>query len=314
MKDQYKRDINYLRLSVTERCTLRCVYCRPEVIPCPKAQELSASQLVDITKACAELGIIKVRITGGEPLLRRDLVEIISGIREIPSIVDISLTTNAQMLADQAQSLKDAGLDRLNISIDSLKPERFAELTGGSLQKVLEGIDEASKVGFTLLKLNCVLMKGVNDDEIDDFIELARERPLDVRFIEYMPIGENLAGKEGINNQEILASRPQLLPVNARYFGQPSQDYRIEGYMGRVGFISPISHRFCADCNRIRVMSDGTLRACLGEESEVSLKPVLDKGHDAIKALIEETIYNKPCGHHFNGARLTERNMSRIGG
>jgi cyclic pyranopterin phosphate synthase len=314
MKDQYSREISYLRLSVTERCTLRCVYCRSDEGLCPKAEELSALQLVEITKACAELGITKVRITGGEPLLRRDLTEIIAGIKAIDSIVDISLTTNAQDLKAQAQQLKDAGLNRLNISMDSLKPARFQALTGGNLLKVLEGIDAALKVGLTPVKVNCVLMKDVNDDEIDDFIILTRDKPIEVRFIEYMPIGESGAGKVRINNQDILAKRPELKPVQPRYAGQPSKDYRIEGYMGRVGLISPISHRFCEDCNRIRVMSDGTLRACLGEENEVSLKPVMDKGHEAIRALIESTIFNKPRGHKFGCVPLTERNMSRIGG
>ena len=314
MKDQFGREINYLRLSVTERCTLRCVYCRSDEGLCPKAEELSATQLIEITKACAELGIAKVRITGGEPLLRRDLTEIIAGIKAIDCIVDISLTTNAQDLKAQAQQLKDAGLNRLNISMDSLKPARFEALTGGNLLKVLEGIDAALMVGLTPVKVNCVLMKDVNDDEIDDFINLTRDKPIDVRFIEYMPIGESGAGKVRINNQDILAKRPELKPVQPRYAGQPSKDYRIEGYMGRVGLISPISHRFCADCNRIRVMSDGTLRACLGEENEVSLKPVMDKGHEAIRALIESTIFNKPRGHKFGCAPLTERNMSRIGG
>ena len=314
MKDRYGREINYLRLSVTERCTLRCVYCRSDEGMCPKAEELSAKQLVEITKACTELGIAKVRITGGEPLLRRDLTEIISGIKAIDQIVDISLTTNAQDLTAQAQKLKDAGLNRLNISMDSLKPTRFEALTGGNLQKVLDGIEAALMVGLTPLKVNCVLMKDVNDDEIDDFINLTREKPVDVRFIEYMPIGENGAGRVRINNQDILSSRPELKPIKPRYAGQPSRDYFIEGYKGRVGLISPISHQFCEDCNRIRVMSDGTLRACLGDESEVSLKTALAQGHREIRDLIETTIFNKPRGHKFECAPLKERNMSRIGG
>ena len=303
-----------MRLSVTERCTLRCVYCRSDEGHCPKSEELSAAQLVDITKACAELGIVKVRITGGEPLLRRDLIEIVSGIKAITHIEDISLTTNAQDLVTQAQKLKDAGLNRLNISMDSLKPARFEALTGGNLQKVLDGIEAALIVGLTPLKVNCVLMKDVNDDEIDDFINLTRDKPIDVRFIEYMPIGESGAGRVRINNQDILERRPELKPVPPRYEGQPSRDYRIEAYKGRVGLISPISHQFCEDCNRIRVMSDGTLRACLGNENEVSLKGVLDQGHEAIRDLIESTIFDKPRGHKFGCAPLKERNMSRIGG
>ncbi len=313
MKDQFGREISYLRLSITERCTLRCVYCRSEEGLCPKAAELTADQLIEVTRACAELGVNKVRVTGGEPLLRRDLIEIVAGIRAIPEIKDVSLTTNAQDLANQAAGLKTAGLDRINISMDSLDPDKFERMTNGNLMKVLEGIEKAIEVGLAPIKINCVLIKGTNDDEVGDFIEFTRDHPIDVRFIEYMPIG-NDSEKVGINNQDILAAFPELEPVPSRYAGQPSRDYQIKGYQGRVGLISPISRRFCTNCNRIRMMSDGTLRACLGQESEVCLRPALDQGHEAIRDLIEKTIYNKPRGHNFGREHLNQRNMSRIGG
>lgn len=314
MRDQFDREINYLRLSITERCALRCIYCRAEEGFCPKAEELSAETLVNITRACAELGVDKVRITGGEPLLRRDLSEIISGIRNIESIKEISLTTNAQDLAGQALELKRAGLDRVNISMDSLKPDRFQALTGGSLEKVLEGIHVSLTVGLLPVKVNCVLMKGVNDDEVDDFIGFTRDKPVQVRFIEYMPIGGGVADRTRVNHTEILLRRPDLQPVLPSYTGQPSRDYQIDGYQGKVGFISPISHQFCYECNRIRVMSDGTLRACLGQEEEVSLRNALKEGHQAVRALIQSTIYKKPTGHQFGTEQLVHRNMSRIGG
>ncbi|HPR34828.1 MAG TPA: GTP 3',8-cyclase MoaA [Anaerolineaceae bacterium] len=315
MLDNFGREITYLRLSVTERCSLRCMYCRADEGLCPKQVELNAKNLVRIVDACADLGINRVRLTGGEPLLRRDIVQIVSGIRANSKIRDISLTTNAQMLAEYAAGLKQAGLDRVNISLDSLKPDVFHRMTGGDLEKVKAGINASIEAGLNPIKINVVLVRGWNDLEVDDFIALTRDHALDVRFIEYMPIGEGTQSENlRVDNTKILQEHPSLQPVPARNPGQPSRDYQIPGYMGRVGFISPISHQFCADCNRIRVMSDGTLRTCLGQEQEVSLVQALAEGDGALKEKIKTAVLTKPAGHNFRTAQLNARGMSKIGG
>ena len=315
MLDGFGREISYLRLSITERCTLRCTYCRSDEGFCPRAAELNWSELVRITAAFAALGVKRVRLTGGEPLLRRDLREIIAGIRALPTIEDISLTTNAQMLAEQAAGLKQAGLDRVNISLDSLDQELFYQLCGGDLAKVLAGIDAALSAGLRPVKINVVLIRGQNDREVDDFINLTIDRPLDVRFIEYMPVGTGNHSRElRINNQDLIAQRPELQPLPPRNPGQPSQDFQLPGALGRVGFISPLSHKFCSSCNRVRVMSDGRLRTCLGQESEFDLRPALQSGDDALLTLIQQAVSKKPESHQFEDHWVADRNMSRIGG
>ena len=316
MLDQFGRDIQYLRLSVTERCTLKCAYCRAGEGLCPKETELSAGDFLRIVRILAGMGVSKVRITGGEPMLRRDLEEIISGIRAVPGITEIAMTTNAQQLPGRSAALKKAGLDRLNISIDSLRPERYEQMTGGgSLSAVLQGIHEALAADLTPLKLNAVILRGVNDDEVDDFIALTKDNALDMRFIELMPMGCEDHSNQRIPTDELLSARPWLVPLPPRYPGQPSADYHVEGYLGRVGFISPMSHKFCGDCNRVRVMSDGMLRPCLGDNSEISLKPALaEAGDDALEAVIRDAVYHKPRTHSFDKAFHPDKNMSRIGG
>lgn len=315
MRDGFGREITYLRLSVTERCTLRCTYCRADEGCCPKEAELSARDLVRVANACADLGITRVRLTGGEPLLRRDILQIVAGIREIPGIRDISLTTNAQMLTEVASGLKQAGLDRINISLDSLKPEVFYQMTGGSLEKVLQGIEASIKAGLNPIKINVVLVRGLNDLEVDDFIQLTRDNALDVRFIESMPIGAGTRSDHlRVDNTELIKQHSGLQPIPPRNPGQPSRDFQIPGYKGRVGFISPISHQFCADCNRIRVISDGSLRTCLGQEMEIPLLPALAEGDEALREVIKQAVMSKPAGHHFRLEHLNARGMSNIGG
>lgn len=315
MRDNFGRDIDYLRLALTDRCTLRCKYCRFDEGLCPKALELDTDEFVMLAEACVELGIKRVRLTGGEPLLRKDLMQIVEKISALPGLNDLSMTTNAQMLAQMAEGLKSAGLMRLNISMDTLRADLFEELTGGSLQKVLDGIQAATAVGFDPIKINVVLMRGVNDNEVDDFIALTAKHKIDVRFIEYMPIGCGNGSHElRLNNQELIAARPWLKPLPPRLHGQPSSDFTYEGALGRVGFISPISHRFCGDCNRIRIMSDGTLRTCLGREAEISLHEALAEGKEAVKQTIGKAILEKPERHCFDQEALANRNMSRIGG
>lgn len=315
MLDQFGRQIDYLRVSVTERCNLRCTYCRAEEGDCPKERELTADEFTRIVSVFADLGIKKVRLTGGEPLLRKDIMKIIKNISVIEGIRDLSMTTNAQQLNGRARLLKAAGLDRVNISMDSLKPDRFKAICGGNLDLVLKGIEESMEAGLTPVKINVVLVKGRNDDEVDDFIELTRNRPLDVRFIELMPLGE--LGRHGslrVNNTDLISARPHLKPLAPRYASQPSRDYQVEGYQGRVGFISPHSQKFCHSCNRVRLMSDGNLRMCLGDNSELSLLEALYSGEEALKQLIAGAIYNKPAQHEFDRPFIPNKNMSKIGG
>lgn len=315
MIDQFGRSIDYLRLSVTERCTLRCTYCRVEEGICPKAQELTADEFERIGKTCARLGIHKVRITGGEPLLRKDILEIIQRLAAIDEFKEITMTTNAQQLAGRAGALKAAGLQRLNISLDTLDPDKYREMTGGELSTVLSAIDEAIEAQLLPVKINTVIIKGTNDGEVDDLIALAKERPVEVRFIELMPVGE-LGQNDAlrVNNDDLIAERPYLRPLPPHYAGQPARDYAVDGYKGRVGFISPLSHKFCASCNRIRVMSDGKIRPCLGSNLEVETKDALAQGDAALLETIRSAIYHKPGGHHFNTGFISLKNMSRIGG
>jgi cyclic pyranopterin phosphate synthase len=249
-------------------------------------------------------------------MLRRDLIEIISGIRAVDGIEEITMTTNAQHLPGQSAALKRAGLDRLNISLDSLKPERYKEITGGgSLDNVLTGINEALSAGFIPIKLNAVLLRGVNDDEADDFIALTKDRPIHVRFIEWMPLGASDQADLRVTGDDLLQTRPYLVPVAPLYKGQPSRDYYGPGYAGRVGFIDPVSHRFCADCNRVRITSDGTLRPCLGDNLEFSLGDALASGDDRqLEEAIRSAIWRKPENHSFCRTFQTERTMNRIGG
>jgi cyclic pyranopterin phosphate synthase len=316
MNDRFGRSIEYLRLSLTERCTLKCTYCRADEGLCPKTDELTTDQFLLIVRAMASVGIRKVRLTGGEPMLRHDLMEIISGIRRIDGIQEIAMTTNAQHLSGRASALNQAGLDRLNISLDSLKSERYKEITGGgSLARALSGIDEALAAGFSPVKLNVVLLRGVNADEADSFIALTKDRPIHVRFIEWMPLGAADQASLRITGDELLLARPYLSPLAPLYKGQPSRDFSVPGHTGRVGFINPVSQRFCSKCNRMRVMSDGALRPCLGDNLEFPLRSTLDNGNEKQLAdTIRNAIWNKPEGHCFCRTFQSDRTMNRIGG
>ena len=314
LKDKLGRTIEYLRLSVTDRCNLRCVYCRSED-DCPRARELPPPAFERIARAFAHLGGKKIRVTGGEPLMRRDLEEIIERIARIPSYRDISMTTNGHGAARRIAGLKNAGLMRLNFSLDSLKPEKYAAITGGgNINEVFEGIDRALEAGLTPIKTNTVLVRGENDLEIDDFIELARLRPIEVRFIELMPIGKfGEDASKHIPSDELVAARKHLkmLPQEA---AQPAVTYGIDGYAGKIGFIRAVSHRFCDTCNRIRVTSDGIVKTCLGDNSETSLLPALRQDDSTLIRVLEEAIYQKHSGHHFDDGFKSLRSMNRIGG
>lgn len=323
MLDRYGRKIDYLRISVTPYCNLRCIYCAPE-IPAqagPAAVTdcrsfLSAAEIGAVTAVMAEQGINKVRITGGEPLVRPDLPEIIANVAGMQGIADLAMTTNGIGLAEKAGQLKGAGLMRVNISIDSLDNDKFAYITGGgNLARVLQGIKAAVKVGLVPVKLNVVVMKGINDDEIDRFIELTREEPVDVRFIELMPIGkfgEDNASRL-ISSDEIIAARPRLAEEPGATVAT-AQYYALPGYRGRVGFISPMSHQFCGRCNRIRLTADGKIKACLGDNREFDIAAVLRNEPEKLAWSVKKAIARKSAGHHFSAGFVSKRNMTAIGG
>lgn len=314
MVDRLGRNIYYLRMSLTERCNLKCIYCREENEHCKAKSELTAAQLDTLVRQFVQLGITKVRLTGGEPLVRRDLEQIVYQTAAHPEITDICMTTNAQGLAERLPELKRAGLRRINISMDSLDPERYRRMTrGGELKQVLHSIEAALAAGLPV-KVNAVLVRGENDGEVADFIRLAAEYPIDVRFIELMPFGRlGEKGDRRVLSCEILEKYPELYPVEARYLSQPSEDYTADGFRGRVGFISPISHKFCRDCNRVRLTSDGRLRMCLGNDWERDLKPYLGDPQTLLRVM-RDTIYEKPEGHLFEQVYHASRTMNQIGG
>ena len=314
MNDAYGRRIDYLRLSVTDLCNYRCIYCMPDSgVPKKEHSEvLSVEECIDVAAQSARCGVRKVRVTGGEPLVRHGILDICRGIAEIGGIAELCLTTNGSLLGGLARSLREAGVDRLNVSLDTLRPERFASLTRrGSLTDVLEGVDAALRAGFGRLKFNVVLMGGVNDDEIPDFVALTRERPVEVRFIELMPIGEcaDWDRSRFIGGSRVLEACPDLRPTDT---DGVAARYRIPGYAGTVGLIRPLSHKFCSECNRIRVTADGKLKPCLHSEAEIPLKGL--RGEALFRA-IRGGILQKPLQHEMErlGSRSV-RPMNRIGG
>lgn len=270
--DTFGRRHDYLRISVTDRCNLRCVYCMPaegmEFDPTDKI--LSYEEITEVVKVTAGMGVKKIRLTGGEPLVRRDLDKLVGMIAAVPGIEDISLTTNGIFLAQRAEKLRRAGLTRVNISLDSLQADRFSFITrGGDVQRVLNSIDACASLGFDPIKINVVLMKGINDDEIEDFLRLSMERPLQIRFIEYMPIGhQDKQWKNAYLSLTEVLIRCNQMGLTVRPIGDiqgngPSKNYRIDGAKGSFGLIHPISDHFCETCNRLRLTADGNIKPCL---------------------------------------------------
>ena len=313
MEDTFGRNIRYLRLSVTELCDLRCRYCMAEEGVCKRGHEelCSFEELQDFTAAAAALGVTKLRVTGGEPLVRRGIVELCAMLRAVPGIEELCLTTNGTRLEQLAAPLKAAGVDRLNISLDTLRPERYREITRtGELENVLRGIEAAERAGFENIKLNCVLLGGVNDDEIADFAALTRAHDWQVRFIERMPMGCGRDFGTYLPAKVVLERCPELEPVS---HDGVAACCRFPGAKGTVGLIAPMSHAFCSECSRIRITADGKLKPCLHSAAELSLRGL---SGDELEAAIRRGILMKPERHHMNatGETETQRGMFEIGG
>ena len=314
MLDGCGRTINYLRLSVTDLCNYRCRYCMPPegVAKRDHGDILSLEELADIARAAVRLGVKKIRLTGGEPLVRQGIVELCRQLRTIPGLQELCLTTNGALLPQLAAPLWEAGLDRLNISLDTLRPDRFAAMTRlGTLQDVLAGIKAAEAAGFRNLKFDTVLIGGFNDDEIEDFVNLSREHPWEMRFIELMPMGPCAEWDKScfLSGDTVLQKVPALQQIESCGV---ARRYRLPGAMGTVGLISPVNHDFCAQCRRIRVTADGKLKGCLHSAEELPLRGLHGK---ELEDAIRQGILQKPERHHLTERRSdTPRNMNQIGG
>lgn len=274
MEDTFGRTVDYLRLSVTDLCNYRCRYCMPEDGVCKKAHQdiLSVEECLEICRAAVACGVKKIRLTGGEPLLRNGILDICRGISAIDGVKELCLTTNGSLLPNMAAALRDAGVSRLNLSLDTLVPQRFSAITRrGQLADVMDGIHAAEEAGFTNLKINSVLIGGFNDDEIGDLIALTVDHPWEIRFIELMPMGpcSDWDSTCFLSNETILERFPFLTPIESQGV---ARRYRFPGAKGTVGLISPLSHEFCSQCRRIRVTADGKLKGCLHSREEISLK------------------------------------------
>lgn len=323
--DSYGRKLEYLRVSVVDSCNLRCFYCTPKDSCKPRKvkKPMDRNMIVRAVRGAAEAGIRKVRLTGGEPLMRKDIVELVKEISQIPGIVDLSLTTNGTMLEKLAKPLADAGLKRVNISLDSLDGEKFNQITrGGNLHTTLAGIDAAFEAGLRPVKLNMVVMKGINDHEVEDFARLTIEREVHVRFIEYMPMlgQEELWHAHYLPNSVIMQSCAKvapLIPLPDDDFHGPARNYRFEGAKGSLGFITPVSRHFCEQCNRLRLTCDGKLRPCLFSSDEVDLLPALQSGQDLVP-YFKKAVSIKPALSETSpaamGSTCGPRGMVDIGG
>lgn len=315
MLDGEGRLIEYLRLSVTDRCNCRCTYCMPAGgVPMLGHKDiLSFEELTEVVAACAQLGVRKVRLTGGEPLVRRGLPELVRMIRAVPGVEELAMTTNATLLAPVAAELHHAGLDRLNVSLDTLDAARYAELTrGGSLEDALAGLAAARDAGFSHTKVNCVLMGGVNDADVPRLAELARTEPIDVRFIELMPMGPCAGWPKArfVPAETVLEAVPGLQPLRR---DGVAELWHAPGWAGNVGLIRPMSHRFCDGCSRIRVTADGRLKPCLHSAAEIPLRGLHG---EALLAELRRGIAAKPAYHHMDQdhASQSTRDMNEIGG
>jgi cyclic pyranopterin phosphate synthase len=324
--DSYARNIDYLRVSVTNRCNLRCKYCMPEegVEDLGHGNILSLEEIVRLVKVAARIGIQKVRLTGGEPLVRKNITKLIADIACIPKINDIAITTNGMLFADMAEELKAAGLTRVNFSVDSLKEEKFQYITSrGNLHEVARSISKALELGMAPVKINTVVMKGINDNEILDFVELTKKMPLHVRFIEFMPVGDLPFYKTDrvvtvSEIREIIEQKYELYKEANVQGNGPAKSYRVRGGLWTVGFISAMSDHFCSECNRIRMTADGKLRGCLFGKEEFNLRLALQNyaSDEILSDIFSKAIREKPQRHHMDEGwgEDNKRKMYQIGG
>lgn len=323
--DRYNRNLNYLRLSIIDRCNLKCIYCVPhKLIPkLPHKEILSYEEILRIIKVGVRLGISKVRITGGEPLVRKGVFDFLNQLTGIDGLVDVSLTTNGVLLKDNIDKIKSVGIKRINISVDTLNRKKFSQITGYDLfDKVWEGIELAQKMGFDPIKLNVVPLKGINDDELIDIARLSLIYPFHIRFIEYMPMGANRINR----NQHLLAQEikdiiskiGKLIPVEKDTNDGPAERFRFENSLGEIGLIRPISRHFCNTCNRLRLSANGQLRPCLLSDNQEDLKKLLRKGgsDDELAEVFFKVVRQKPSEHNLsvdNPPKVSAQ-MSTIGG
>ena len=321
--DPFGRTIEYVRLSLTDKCNLRCFYCMPEGHNDFELPEhwLTDDEIVRVIDAFSSLGVARVRLTGGEPLVRKGVAELAQRLTALPGLEDLSLSTNAVLLARQADALKQAGISRINVSLDSLKPERFREITGSDLQPVLDGLIAARQAGFAPIKINMVAMRGINDDEFEDMVEFCLQHDFTLRFIETMPMGSagSQASEHYLDLQQVrkqLGKIYDLIP-GVMPGGGPARYVQVKDTELRIGFITPISQHFCETCNRVRLSVDGTLYLCLGQENRVELRPLLRDGisDEALRQVLIEAIALKPEKHEFREKpEQVVRLMSMTGG
>jgi cyclic pyranopterin phosphate synthase len=323
--DAYGRAMTYLRISLTDRCNFRCLYCMPAIGMKfqPRDEHLTDDELLRLIGLFAKTGVTKIRLTGGEPTIRPRLVDLVRGIKAFPGIQEVSMTTNALLLGRLAEGLAEAGLGRVNVSIDTLDPDRFKVMTrGGRLDLVWQGIEAADAVGMRPIKLNTVVVKGQNDEEVGDMAALTLDRAWQVRFLEIMP----LEGVGEVHDENLVTSEETQSRLEARFgplepveadAADPARTWKIPGAAGTIGFISPVSEPFCATCNRVRLTADGKLRLCLLRPDEGDLRDLMRDGADdeALEQAIRAAIWRKPWGHGLaDGERETVRGMSQIGG
>lgn len=325
LKDRFGRVHTYLRISVTDRCNLRCVYCMPpEGIAIKKKNELlSYEEICKIAKIFVELGIEKIRITGGEPLIRHDIEKLVESMSGIPGLKNLAMTTNAVLLAEKAAALKNAGLQSINISLDSLQKNRFNEITlRDDFEKVLAGIDAAENSGFAPIKLNVVVMKGRNDDEVLDFVHYIKNRNINIRFIEYMPFKDNRWDPNTVFSykemRNVIEREFELVPLSG-HASDVAKDFGISGHSGKVSFITSMTESFCSSCNRLRLTADGSIKSCLFYDAEINLKEKLRSASctdEDIKKMILYALENKPEAHPPMDelAMMSNRAMVEIGG
>lgn len=325
--DPFGRAVTYLRISVTDRCNLRCVYCMPPdgITWQPHENILRYEEIMQVVRVAAEQGVSEFRLTGGEPLIRKGLADLVGMMAETPGVKDISLTTNGLLLENQVEALAAAGLKRINVSLDTLNAEKFSRITrGGSLEKVLRGLKLAEKAGIQPVKINAVVMRGVNDDELLDLARISLEKPWHIRFIELMPVNNQQTWGEGfpepaktyfsIREMMEKLSVLDLIPEDARVGNGPAREFRLKGGVGKIGFISPVGEQFCDHCNRLRLTADGHLRPCLLTDVEIPVLPALRKG-EPILPLLQQAVLLKPSGHTLGeSAHTYNRCMNQIGG